>query len=86
MRVYNFLALIEEALDDHPTAANRETIITFIAPHSGFCGPGVRPKHLGYPAGTNLAEPPEARYGLNRLQIEHILTAFDVTLPPQDFA
>lgn len=87
MTVYEFITTLRAALDRAGTLSlpNREVIVSFVAPHGGFCGPTVRPKFLGYP--TNVVSdahgPTEARYGLTRIQIERILEAFDVTLPPE---
>ena len=79
MTVYEFISQLQEALDRVQTYSipNREVAISFIAPNSGFCGPTIRPKYLGDTAAG------EGRYGLNRLQIERVLTAFNVTLPPE---
>lgn len=89
MTVYEFISRLQEALDRANTLAtpNREVIVTFIAPHSGFCGPTVRPKFMGYPNDTTVYDgtPMEARYGLTRMQIERILEAFSVTLPPENY-
>lgn len=88
MTVYEFISLLQEALDRRNTynIPNRTVIATFIAPHSGFCGPSIRPKFLGYvdEADTDThGAPAEGRYGLNRIQIERILEAFHVTLPSE---
>lgn len=89
MTVYEFISQLQEAADRAATegTAGRDIIVTFIAPNSGFCGPSVRPKFLGYPEGAYPAggegEPTEARYGLNRRQIERVLGAFHVALPPE---
>lgn len=79
MTIRSFLALLQERGDwaRSRRIARKEVIVTFIAPNSGFCGPSIRPKYLGdSPAG-------EGRYGLTRRHVEEILTAFDVTLPPE---
>lgn len=85
MTVYEFISRLQAALDRANTMSlpNREVAITFVAPNSGFCGPTIRPKFVGYPEGAAAARPHEARYGLTRMQIERILTSFDVTLPPE---
>lgn len=87
MTVYEFISQLQEAADRAATESTpgREVIVTFIAPNSGFCGPSVRPKFMGYPEGAyrGEGEPTEARYGLNRRQIERVLGAFHVTLPPE---
>lgn len=88
MTVYEFIAQLQEALDRAATYSipNRKVVATFIAPHSGFCGPTIRPKFLGYvdEADTDShGAPAEGRYGLNSVQIVRILEAFHVTLPPE---
>lgn len=83
MTVREFVSQIQEALDLAAVKdlAGKEVIVSFIAPSSGFCGPTIRPKYLGetehpdYPGSW-------ARYGLTRLQVERLLEAFNVTLPP----
>jgi hypothetical protein len=79
VRVYEFISDLKMALDRANTYSipNREVIVAFVAPNSGFCGQGTRPKYLG----DNAAG--EGRYGLNRIQIERLLESFDVTLPPE---
>lgn len=84
MTVREFISQLQEALDRAAARSrpNREVIVSFIAPSSGFCGPTIRPKYLGetthpdYPGSW-------ARYGLTRMQVERVLEAFDVTLPPE---
>ena len=82
MRVYEFVSLLQEALDRATarTTPGKEVIVTFIAPSSGFCGPTIRPRFLGY---MDEAEgvPAEGRYGLTRSQVMRLLEAFNVTLP-----
>lgn len=83
MTVYEFVSLLQEAHDRAivRAAPSKQISITFIAPNSGFCGPQIRPKFLGYIGASDGAMPAEAEYGLTRLQVEQILEAFDVTLP-----
>lgn len=84
MTVYEFISLLQEALDRATTYStpNREVIATFIAPSSGFCGPTIRPKFLGYTGETYpTSDVAEGRYGLTRIQVERVLEAFNVTLP-----
>lgn len=84
MTVYEFISRLQEALDTaawRPTPS-RQVIVTFIAPNSGFCGPTIRPKFLGYVTETD-GVPEEGRYGLTRLHVERLLEAFNVTLPPK---
>jgi hypothetical protein len=87
MTVREFISQLQEALDRAAarSVANREVIVGFIAPNSGFCGPTIRPKYLGE---TNHPDypGPRGRYGLTRLQVERLLEAFDVTLPEKKFA
>lgn len=88
MTVREFVSQLQEALDAAVARSvpNKQVIATFLAPNSGFCGPTIRPKFLGY---TNESKtiiksvPAEGRYGLTRLQVERIMEAFDVTLPPE---
>lgn len=86
MTVYEFISMLQEALDRAATLAtpNRSVVVSFIAPNSGFCGPTIRPKFLGYTEEAKLtnSRPTEARYGLTRMQVERVLEAFNVTLPP----
>jgi hypothetical protein len=88
MTVYEFISKLQEALDRATTEStpNRQVITTFIAPNSGFCGPTIRPKFLGYTDETKLTKlgvPAEGRYGMTRMQVERVLEAFNVTLPPE---
>lgn len=84
MTVREFISQLQEALDRAHVRAlpGKQVIVSFIAPSSGFCGPTIRPKYLGetehpdYPGSW-------ARYGLTRSQVERLLEAFDVTLPPE---
>lgn len=83
MTVRDFISLLQDSLDraEARSVANKQIIAKFIAPSSGFCGPIVRPHFLGTEDPTNPTGP--ARYGLSRLQVERLLEAFDVTLPPE---
>lgn len=88
MRIHEFISLLQEALDAAAarSVASKKVVITFIAPNSGFCGPTIRPKFLGYTDETKTITkgvPAEGRYGLTRSQVERLLEAFDVTLPPE---
>lgn len=84
MTVRDFLATLQDALDraSGRSTPGKEVIVSFIAPSSGFCGPRFRPKYLGE---TNHPDYPGSwgRYGLTRRQVERIMEAFDVTLPPE---
>lgn len=82
MTVREFISQLQEALDraSARSVPSREVVVTFIAPSSGFCGPTIRPKFLGYTDETN-GVPAEGRYGLTRMQVERLLEAFNVTLP-----
>lgn len=79
MTVREFVSLLQERHDFARARSlpYKEVIAAFIAPNSAFCGPDIRPKYLG----DN--EDGEGRYGLTRRHVEEILTAFDVTLPPE---
>jgi hypothetical protein len=88
MTVREFLSQLQEALDRAASRrlSNKEVIVSFIAPSSGFCGPTIRPKFLGYTDETKTITkgvPAEGRYGLTRTQVERLLEAFNVTLPPE---
>lgn len=88
MTVHEFVSQLQDALDNAAARgrASKEVIISFIAPSSGFCGPTIRPKYLGE---TSHPDYPGswARYGLTRSQVERLMEAFSVTLPPEsDFA
>lgn len=88
MTVREFISQLQEALDRASTRStpNKQVIVTFIAPSSGFCGPTIRPKFLGYTDETKTITkgvPAEGRYGLTRMQVERVLEAFNVTLPPE---
>lgn len=88
MTVRDFLATLQDALDCAAArgATSKQVIVTFIAPSSGFCGPRIRPRFLGYTDETKTIKPgvpAEGRYGLTRTQVERIMEAFDVTLPPE---
>lgn len=88
MTAYEFISKLQEALDraaSSPTPG-KKVIITFIAPSSGFCGPTIRPRFLGYTDETKTTTqgvPAEGRYGLTRSQVTRLLEAFNVTLPPE---
>ncbi len=79
MTIRDFLNTLQERCDwaAGRHAGYKEVVVSFIAPNSGFCGPGIRPKYLG----DN--EEGEGRYGLTRRHVDEILIAFDVTLPPE---
>lgn len=88
MRVREFISQLQEALDRAAARStpNKEVIAFFIAPSSGFCGPTIRPRFLGYTDETKTIAkgvPAEGRYGLTRSQVERLLEAFNVTLPPE---
>lgn len=85
MTVREFISQLQEALDKASVRGgvrSKDVVASFIAPSSGFCGPTIRPKYLGE---TSHPDYPGswARYGITRQQAERILTAFDVTLPPE---
>ncbi len=85
MKVREFLSILQEALDAAAARGGvrgKDVVATFVAPSSGFCGPSIRPKYLGE---TSHPDYPGswARYGITRTQAERLLTAFDVTLPPE---
>lgn len=86
MTVREFISQLQESLD-RATAKhtpNKEVIVTFIAPSSGFCGPTIRPKFLGsFEPFAGANQPGSGRYGLTRSQVQRLLEAFDVTLPPE---
>lgn len=78
MNTREFVTHLQDRLGAAGTMKRHGTdiIAQFVAPSSAFCGPGIRPKYLGdTPDG-------EGRYGLTRRQVERVLIAFDVTLPP----
>lgn len=79
MTIRTFLTLLQERRDwaDARRVPFKKVIVSFVAPNSGFCGPRIRPKYLGETAEG------EGRYGLTRRQVERVLVAFDVTLPPE---
>lgn len=86
MTIRSFLTILQESRDWAASRrlGRREVIVTFIAPNSGFCGPSIRLKFLGYTDETKTIAkgvPAEGRYGLTLSQVERILEAFDVTLP-----
>lgn len=88
MTVREFISQLQEALDRAAARStpSKEVIATFIAPSSGFCGPTIRPRFLGYMDETKTIKPgvpAEGRYGLTRSQVERLLEAFNVTLPPE---
>lgn len=88
MTVREFLSQLQEALDRASSrrTPGKEVVVTFIAPSSGFCGPTIRPKFLGYTDETKTivkGVPAEGRYGMTRMQVERVLEAFNVTLPPE---
>jgi hypothetical protein len=84
MTVREFISQLQEALDRAAACGepSKKVIVSFIAPSSGFCGPTIRPKYLGE---TSHPDYPGswARYGLTRMQVERVLEAFNVTLPPE---
>lgn len=88
MTVYEFISRLNAALDQASTQStpNKQVIVSFIAPNSGFCGPTIRPKFLGYldafPDKRDTV-PKDGRYGMTRIQVERVLEAFNVTLPPE---
>lgn len=86
MTVREFVSQLQDALDRaHATKrGSREVVVTFIAPNSGFCGPTIRPKFLGsFEPFAGANQPGSGRYGLTRMQVERLLEAFHVTLPPE---
>lgn len=87
MTVREFISQLQEALDRAAArrTPNRDVIVTFIAPSSGFCGPTIRPKFLGsFEPFAGANQPGSGRYGLTRSQVERLLEAFNVTLPPEN--
>jgi len=88
MTVHEFVSQLQDALDEAAARrrSSKEVIISFIAPSSGFCGPTIRPRFLGYTDETKTIKrgvPAEGRYGLTRSQVERLMEAFSVTLPPE---
>jgi hypothetical protein len=85
MTVREFLSILQGELDMAAVRSvpSSRVIVSFIAPNSGFCGPQIRPKFLGYVDEQTDGTPAEARYGLTRTQVERVLEAFDVTLPEE---
>lgn len=88
MTVREFLSQLQNALDRSVgrSVPSKQIVVQFIAPNSGFCGPRIRPKFLGYTDETKTIAagvPAEGRYGLTRSQVERILESFDVTLPAE---
>lgn len=85
MTVREFLNTLQTALDAAAVrrAPSKQVIATFVAPNSGFCGPQIRPKFMGYLDEPTGGVPAEGRYGLTRSQVERIMEAFNVTLPPE---
>lgn len=86
MKVRDFLSEIQRALDSAVVrkVPGNEVIVRFRAPSSGFCGPTIRPKYLGEAHGEGGALLDDGgRYGLTRRQVEKVLVAFNVTLPPE---
>lgn len=86
MTVREFVSQLQEALDRATTqrTPGKEVIANFTAPSSGFCGQTIRPKYLGEIHGEGGALLTNGgRYGLTRTQVERLLEAFNVTLPPE---
>ena len=84
MTVRDFLSTLQAALDAAAVrrAPSKQVIVSFIAPSSGFCGPRIRPKYLGEHDDCD-GSGTWGRYGLTRSQVERIMEAFNVTLPPE---
>lgn len=84
MKVREFLSEIQQALDSAVVrkVPGNEVIVRFVAPSSAFCGPTIRPKYLGERDDCD-GSGTWGRYGLTRRQVEKVLVAFNVTLPPE---
>lgn len=78
MRVRDFVSFLRESVDAAVArgAADTDLVAYFLAPSSGFCGPGVRPKWIA----ETIHGP---RYGLTLRQGRDLLGKLTGERPPR---